>query len=93
MTFRSAVLRRDVKMGRMRVLWLSFVASCLLALSSCGSGDSAQVLRFSDWHTAPALAAQAYAQGADGVAIYESNQVVTLPDYRDRLHLLKDAPT
>ena len=51
----------------------------------------AQVLRSSDWHTAPALARQAYAQGADGVVVYESNHAVTLPDYRDRLHLLKHA--
>jgi hypothetical protein len=49
----------------------------------------AQVLRQGDLHSALALARQAHEQGADGTAIYESNQMVTLPSYRDAVHRLR----
>ena len=49
----------------------------------------AQAMRFSDLHTGLALARQAYDQGVDGVAVYESNQVVTRPAYRDAMRRLR----
>jgi len=52
----------------------------------------AQVMRYSDIHTALALARQAYDQGADGTAIYESSQVVACPPHRDAVRRLRQAP-
>lgn len=49
----------------------------------------AQVMRNSELHTALALAQQAYDQGADGSAIYETNHTVTLPGYRAALPRLR----
>ena len=49
----------------------------------------AQVWRSADLHSALALGRQAYDQGADGTAIYESNQFVTLPSYRGAVWSLR----
>jgi len=50
----------------------------------------AQVMRFTEMHTAFGLARQAREQNADGVAIYESNAVVTYPRQRERIRRLRN---
>jgi len=49
----------------------------------------AQVMRFTEMPVGLELARQAYAQGADGVVIYESNDVVTRPSQRDAIARLR----
>lgn len=51
----------------------------------------AEVACVTDFDTALALARQAFNQGADGTAVYESDVVVTWPTYRDRLRFLRSS--
>ena len=50
-----------------------------------------QVMRFSELPTAFTLARDAYDQGAEGTAIYESNLEVTYPSKRDEFRRLRHA--
>jgi hypothetical protein len=50
----------------------------------------AQVARNSEIHTARALTRQAYEQGADGIAIYESNAMVEFPHFRDAIREFRE---